>query len=110
MPQFRIAVGYRTAHRRSEPVIIASGFSPEEVQLAVDNCDPSFERIEMGAFHFMRKGRRRNSINPNRSREDAPQAAESGLSPTSSAPEQPGAEELEDGPSLVPLPDRRRRR
>jgi len=110
MPQFRIAVGYRTAHRRSEPEILASGYSPEAVQAAVDNADPAFERIEMGAFHFIRKGRRR-TINQNASKKESPQAAEPGApeeSKASSIPEQPGMDELEAGPSLAP-PSRRRR-
>jgi hypothetical protein len=109
MAQFRIAVGYRTAHRRSEPVILAAGFSPADLQSAIDQADDSFERFETGVFTFMRRGRK--SLHK-------PIAQRAGGTPAASVPvasaEDSPAEELPtagelDGPSLSGPPSRRRR-
>lgn len=102
MPQFRIALGYRTAHRGSEPEIIAASFSPVAVQAAIDEADPAFQRIEVGAFQYMRKGRKKFA--------PVPQAPEPEVLVPEPLDELPHAEELDmDGPSLAPVSPRRRR-
>jgi hypothetical protein len=58
MPQFRIALGYKTPHRKSEPVILAASYSPEVIQEAINRSGPEIERVEVGAFHFIRRGKK----------------------------------------------------
>lgn len=55
MPLFRIAVGYRTEHRRSEPVILAGSLDLASLQGAVDSAPADLQRFEVGTFHFHRK-------------------------------------------------------
>lgn len=114
MPQFRIAIGYRTAHRHSEPVILGASYSPEDLQAAIDNAPATIERFEVGSFHFARRGRRRNLITTT-----AIDSADQPASPAiESQDEVPSVEEEqsstdghigEDGPSLLPPAPRRRR-
>lgn len=102
MPQFRIALGYRTAHRGSEPEIIAASFSPVAVQAAIDEADPAFQRIEVGAFQYIRKGRRKFAPVP-----QAPDPEPQGSTGVPPVNEDEPPEDLEDGPTLAP--SRRRR-
>lgn len=109
MPQFRIAIGYRTAHRHSEPKVIASGFSPEALQAAIDDAPPEIVRIEIGTFRFAKNGRRRNP-KPEKPQESPSQPAESTASEeVSPSPEQTGEGEQpgDDGPTLLPVPETR---
>lgn len=58
MLHFKIALGYKTEHRNSEPVILAAGFNAAALQGAIDAAPAEFLRFEIGVFQFTRKGRR----------------------------------------------------
>ncbi len=58
MPLFRIAVGYTTDHRRSEPVILAGSFDQRVLQAAIDSAPTEQLRFELGTFHFQRRATR----------------------------------------------------
>ena len=103
MPQFRIALGYRTAHRGSEPEIIAASFSPVAIQAAIDQTGPEFPRIEVGAFQYIRKGRRKFAPVP---QAPVPQAPEQESAPSDPSEESDPSDDQE-GPTLAP--SRRRR-
>jgi len=101
MPQFRIALGYRTAHRGSQPEIIAASFSPVDIQAAIEVSDPAFQRIEVGAFQYIRKGRRKSA--------PVPQAPEEVPADPSDQSDPTDPSDLsEDGPTLAPSSRRRR--
>ena len=99
MPQFRIALGYRTAHRGSVPAIIAADFSPQIIQAAIDKTGPEFKRIEVGAFQYIRKGRRTFAQVPQ------PPDPEEVIPPVI---DEEDPLDPEDGPSLAPSSRRRR--
>jgi len=115
MPQFRIAIGYRTAHRHSEPVILGASYSPSDLQAAIDNAPAAIERFEVGAFHFVRRGRRRANLITTQAIDSADQPASPAIG---SQDEVPSVDEEqsstdghtgEDGPSLLPPAPRRRK-
>lgn len=58
MPNLRIALGYKTEHRKSEPAVLAAGFDQTAIQHAVDTAPADFQRFEIGSFFFGRRGRR----------------------------------------------------
>lgn len=58
MPNYRLAIGYRTDHRTSEAVVLAGGFDQEKLQAAVNAAGPEFLRFEFGIFTFQRSASR----------------------------------------------------
>ena len=112
----RIAVGYRTAHRSADAVILASGGSQESLQAAVNAAGPEFQRFEFGVFTFTRKARKQFLNNIPNTVGGTQQAAESvpaGTEETPSPSEQPGWEgdPGAEGPTLgdpAASPKRRR--
>jgi hypothetical protein len=58
MGLLRIALGYRTAHRRSLPEVLAIALENDTIQKAIDAAGAEFQRIEVGAFHYIKPGKR----------------------------------------------------
>jgi hypothetical protein len=107
MRLFRIAIGYRTAHRQSEPAVLAFGYDQAVLQKAIDTAPPEFVRFETGSFHFLRTARRALGAVPQNTAIEAPvpvsQPAaganpEPGQAPAPESIETSGAEAGENGP------------
>ncbi len=74
MPNTRILIGYRTEHRNSEGIVLATATRDDTLKAAVDAAPAEFVRFELGVFHFQRKARRSPNSTPQKEGADSAQA------------------------------------
>lgn len=103
MPSFRIAIGYKTEHRRSTPVVLGASIDPAALQAAIDAAPADILRTEIGTFFFQRRGKRSNS-SVKVSSVPAEPALDPGSAGDGDAEALPAAEVADEAPSL-PLPE-----
>lgn len=72
MKNLRIALGYKTGHRNSEPSILAAGFEKGALQAAVDSAPAEFLRFEFGTFFFGQRARRTLGVSAPEPADDFP--------------------------------------
>ena len=72
MKNLRIALGYKTGHRNSEPSILAAGFEKGALQSAVDSAPAEFLRFEFGTFLFGQRARRSLGVSAPEPADDFP--------------------------------------
>lgn len=72
MKNLRLALGYRTEHRNSEPAVLAVGFSQPALQSAVNSAPAEFRRFEFGTFLFSQRARRAAGATPAETPESFP--------------------------------------
>ena len=87
MPNTRILIGYRTAHRNSDGVVIATATRDDTLKAAVDAAPAEFIRFELGVFQFQRKARRSPNSTPRKEDADAAKAVLPNASGGAATPE-----------------------
>jgi hypothetical protein len=109
MRHFKIALGYKTEHRNSEPTILASGYDVAALQAVIDQAPAEFVRFDLGVFQWTQRARRKVAapaavpVAPSSTSEHGapthPPTAEVGIASAVESVEESAADD--DGPSLL---------